>query len=318
MPVKLKYEEVVKRFKKGNCELLESVYINSRTKMKYRCECGNVSYITLDNFRSGARCKKCASNKISIQRSLSAHEVDQLFKDNNCKMLGRYIRSDIPVKYRCECGNISKILIGNLRKGQRCSKCGVKKNNESRRFSYAKVKSIFEDAKCKLITKTYINAFQKLKYECSCGNISKISLSSFQQGHRCRKCGVEKVRTKVLGKKHWNYNPNLTEKDRQRWRWYYLPEYMGWRKEVFGRDRYRCQCCRKQGGNLNAHHKESFNNNSELRLNVNNGITLCKTCHDLFHSIYGKGNNTTGQLEIFLYDFGKYGGEAEVIIEIRH
>jgi len=318
MPAKLKHKEVMKRFEEGNCELLESIYINSGTKMKYKCECGNVSYITLDNFRSGSRCRKCAPNKISIQRSLSVHEVDQLFKDNNCKMLGKYIRSDIPVKYRCECGNISKIFIGNLKKGQRCSKCGIKKNNESRRFSYVKVKSIFKNAGCELITKKYIHTRQKLKYKCLCGNIAEISLSSFQQGHRCKKCGVEKVKAKVSGKKHWNYNPNLTEEDRQRWRWYCLPEYMEWRKAVFGRDRYCCQCCKKQGGNLNAHHKEAFNNNPELRINVDNGITLCKTCHDLFHSIYGKGSNTTGQLEIFLFNFGEYSREADVIIEIKH
>lgn len=27
----------------------------------------------------------------------------------------------------------------------------------------------------------------------------------------------------------------------------------------------------------------------ELRMSVNNAITLCRTCHEEFHSIYGKG-----------------------------
>lgn len=55
--------------------------------------------------------------------------------------------------------------------------------------------------------------------------------------------------------------------------------FSNWRKDVFGRDSYTCQDCHKKGGYLHAHHIKQFAFYPELRLDVNNGITLCVKCH---------------------------------------
>lgn len=49
-------ECVKQHFKDNECELLEDTYINARTRMKYKCNCGNISNITLSDFKSGNRC----------------------------------------------------------------------------------------------------------------------------------------------------------------------------------------------------------------------------------------------------------------------
>ena len=82
-------------------------------------------------------------------------------------------------------------------------------------------------------------------------------------------------------------------------------EYNDWRKAVFARDRYTCQCCgakshRGSGVELHAHHIANWKDNIDCRYDVNNGIALCDKCHYKFHSIYGKRNNTRKQLEEFL------------------
>jgi hypothetical protein len=56
-------------------------------------------------------------------------------------------------------------------------------------------------------------------------------------------------------------------------------EYLEWRKMVFARDGYRCVICGKTGGEINAHHIKSFKDYPELRVEVSNGITLCRSCH---------------------------------------
>lgn len=51
MVKKLTYEVVKNEFLINNCELLESEYINSYTKMRYKCKCGNLSEIKYNNFK---------------------------------------------------------------------------------------------------------------------------------------------------------------------------------------------------------------------------------------------------------------------------
>ena len=102
----------------------------------------------------------------------------------------------------------------------------------------------------------------------------------------------------------WNKGykaPWKTDEEREKDRSLYGDKYKEWRNEVFARDNYTCQCCgSSKGGNLNAHHLNGYAWCKDERLNVDNGITLCKECHRLFHSIYGKGNNTIEQFKEFI------------------
>jgi len=71
---------------------------------------------------------------------------------------------------------------------------------------------------------------------------------------------------------------------------YYSREYKQWRISVFERDGYRCQGCDIVGGYLTAHHIKSFARYSELRYDINNGITLCEECHKLTDNYKGRNN----------------------------
>ena len=55
-------------------------------------------------------------------------------------------------------------------------------------------------------------------------------------------------------------------------------EYRLWRKSVFERDRYTCVWCGKKE-ELEADHIKPFALFPELRFAIDNGRTLCHTCH---------------------------------------
>ncbi len=65
-------------------------------------------------------------------------------------------------------------------------------------------------------------------------------------------------------------------------------KYIHWRDSVFERDGYKCQKCAAVNGNgkriiLNAHHIQLFSKDEDKRFELDNGITLCKSCHILEH-----------------------------------
>lgn len=62
-------------------------------------------------------------------------------------------------------------------------------------------------------------------------------------------------------------------------------EYNQWRLQIFNRDGFRCASCGKPGKGIHAHHIKSFSKYPELRLDIDNGITLCKKCHSELHNM---------------------------------
>ena len=68
---------------------------------------------------------------------------------------------------------------------------------------------------------------------------------------------------------------SLNEKERR------SAGYKLWRKTVFERDEYTCQFCKVRGGTLNADHILPLAYYPELRFDLENGRTLCASCHKL-------------------------------------
>ena len=69
--------------------------------------------------------------------------------------------------------------------------------------------------------------------------------------------------------------------------------YKEWRTSVFERDEYTCKNCGITGVYITAHHIKSFARFPELRLDLNNGITLCEPCHSKTDNYKGRGKKVT-------------------------
>lgn len=82
--------------------------------------------------------------------------------------------------------------------------------------------------------------------------------------------------------------------------WRNSTEYRIWRVGVIRRDS-TCQCCGTLQ-NRHAHHINHATYFPEQRFDVENGITLCDTCHSHFHNDFKR--STREKCDVF--DLGEY------------
>lgn len=119
-----------------------------------------------------------------------------------------------------------------------------------------------------------------------------------KEKQRISKMGKKNGMYNVLREEHPQWNSERTDKQRVAER--KTVNDSRWRKSVFSRDKKTCRRCGYKGdGIMVAHHIESYMNNKEGRYDIDNGITLCKDCHDLYHSNYGWRDSTKEKFEQF-------------------
>lgn len=272
-------------------------------------------------------CKKCASIKFKesfIQKYGVEHPsqvsdilekikqgernnfliIQEEFKKVGYELIStssEYESVHIPLSYICphhKDKGIQKISYNNLRHGKRCRFCSKEKTSSIQRLSgeFIYYEFLVKGYKPLFKAEEYINAQQLLPYLC-CKHknegIKYISYSNLKAEHGCYSCFVDRI----TGDKNHQWNPNLTNEERIKARSY--TEYYSWRKQVFERDDYTCQCCGRRGGRLNAHHLINYSDDVNTRLALSNGVTICKSDHILFHKTYGYKNNTPQQYEEF-------------------
>lgn len=151
-----------------------------------------------------------------------------------------------------------------------CNNCGKyftqKKNHKTK---YCKPCNILlvKAYHQKISEKAFLN--KESKNCLFCGNEFKIFPSQQNQKFCSIKC-------KGQGEFNANYKGGITPINAKLRR---TENQVKWRIAVFERDNYTCVWCRQKGGELHADHIKPFALYPELRLEINNGRTLCKGCH---------------------------------------
>lgn len=115
------------------------------------------------------------------------------------------------------------------------------------------------------------NLNRHLKY---CGR--SCAMQNKRQGVKHSVEWNRKISEALRGEKGKNWRGGITPWQKTERR---KPEYKQWRIAVFTRDSYTCVLCGTRGGELNADHIKSWIKYPELRLDLDNGRTLCVPCH---------------------------------------
>lgn len=241
-----------------------------------------------DGYRG--QCKECRNKKRNMKHKHICHECGKEF--TTAKKQSKFCSS--------KCSGINR----EKKKKVICDECG--KIYETIPSIYNKNNKNFCSMECKVNNskraKRGINNhnYKSVKVKCDyCGVELEVSYYEYfrLKHHFCNSyCFKKGYGEFYKGKRNPNWNHNLTIQERMIKRRY--PEYYNWRENVFKRDDYTCQICGdSSGGNLNAHHIFSYDEYKDSRIAIDNGITLCTSCHKKFHDMYGYGKNNKKQFE---------------------
>jgi 5-methylcytosine-specific restriction endonuclease McrA len=262
--------------------------IGKKTRWLCECDCGNKTIVQMAHLESGHTCSCGCLHAEVVNKDLTSQRFGRL---TAIRPTDKRTRRYVIWKLKCDCGNITYVDIRNLNGGNTRS-CGcLKKEVSSKDLTGQKFGKL-----------TVVGPTDKrtnkgnIVWECvcDCGNITYVKTPDLNRGET-RSCGCLRI-----GENHPNYNHNKTDEEQLKDR-YILGKHIvdGFRNEIFQRDKYTCQVCGESGKKLNVHHLDGWNWAKDKRFDINNGITLCKECHNNFHKAYGYGDNTKEQFKEF-------------------
>lgn len=273
-------------------EVVKNVYLSTENNYcNNKCRANHLKTLMTGennpNYRRVATCCSGCGRTIKVQ-PYKIENQRYVFCDYDCyKMnIGRFFEGEnnpnyIDVKFECEtCGDEFR-----------------------RKPSANKGKRVFCSRDC--YTVAVKNRPKKSIIDVKCDNCerafkrSRSSLKGKKNIYCSYECSAEGNKKNYSGENSHKWNPNKSLEERLNERKY--PEYYEWRRAVYDRDNYTCQVCSDDsGGNLVAHHIFNYSEHEALRIDVNNGITLCSDCHKEFHDTYGYTKNNDKQLNEFL------------------
>lgn len=252
---------------------------------------------------------------------LTYEYVKSKFDNNNDKLLSpEYLGSKCALMYECSIHGKKETTFNNYSRGKRCKECAAELSSINQRFTVDYLREQYKIKGFILLSDTYKNNKDKLRYLCKIHGEMVASYADFRNGCGCEKCGIEARTGEGCGKWQGGITP-LTRMLRN----YIAPQHT----ELIKSNNYTCELSSIKGGYLEVHHTHSFNailkdtmkildlpiyqtiadyTENELRLikskfteiqDSHKSIVLSKELHDLFHMEFGRGDNTPQQFQEF-------------------
>lgn len=137
-----------------NVDVIDEVYVNNSTKMRFRCGCGEMFETTWANFTNG----KTTCNECSNITKWNLDTVREYVKEKTgCDVVSdEYINNETKFSVRCHCGDIFETVLHQIQRGRNeCPKCAKKHIVNPRKKTYDEAYEIFSQSGLELLDKEY-------------------------------------------------------------------------------------------------------------------------------------------------------------------
>jgi thiol-disulfide isomerase/thioredoxin len=167
--------------KGGKC--LSTEYVDTTTKLSWRCREGHVWTSAPANIIAGNWCPYCAGNlKLTIEDMQSIAEK----RGGKC-LSNKYFNVDAKLEWQCRKGHVWKTTPNSIKSGNWCPYCSRKAKH-----TIEEMYKIAEERGGKCLSIQYVNVFTKLKWRCGKGHVWEATPHHVSLGTWCPYCAREK------------------------------------------------------------------------------------------------------------------------------
>lgn len=188
-------------------ELLSKSYVNSKTKLQFKCKEGHIWWTIPTVIKNGNWCNKCATKKTSDSQRDNFEIFKELIEKKGGKCLTTEYTSQGKTRILVECDKGHRWLAfpQHLKRGIWCRKC-----NGSAPHTLEDVRKLVESRGGKLLSTKYINDMTKVLCQCAENHIWEISPNNMKRGKWCPTCNsgigerVCRLAFEKIFQKHFN------------------------------------------------------------------------------------------------------------------
>lgn len=196
-------------------ELLNNTYKDVKAIAILKClNCGEIKEVRFAQLIKGTKCSSCkprgnrltyeyVKNYVEIESKSGCEllETEKSYYDK-CKKNPKMVECKLSFKCSiCKKEFYQSFNSFKSSKKYRCNKCSAESAGKIQAHTYEEVKKYIEvdsGSGCKLISSNYVKYHDKLKLQCSCGNVFERALSEFKgrKLYKCPECTGAKIKFK--------------------------------------------------------------------------------------------------------------------------
>ena len=181
----------------GKC--LSKKYVNSQTNLEWECKCGHTWFAMPSNVKSGTWCPKCAPIKMGLKRRENIESIKLLAKKNDCELISKeYNNAFETLKWKCHKDHVFFKSVHEAKSGKWCPICSWEKVASAKRFDIKKAEELAKKRGGKCISDKYINANEKLLWECKHGHRWETIYNAVYRGTWCPYCNTQSKKEKIF------------------------------------------------------------------------------------------------------------------------
>jgi len=166
----------------GKC--LSNKYVNSATKLTWKCSKGHVWDATPNSIKRGSWCSICIGNK-----PLTIKEMQEIAKSRQGECLSnKYVNSSTHLRWRCSEGHEWNAVPSSIKSGTWCPNCAKTIRVDKQKGTIEKMRILAKRNHGKCLSNTYVDSKTKLKWRCSEGHEWESTPGHIKQGQWCPVC----------------------------------------------------------------------------------------------------------------------------------